>query len=545
MTPILKSCTELLAQLKQERRDFDDWAEAIATSIDPRRGEFYDNDSKERGVRKDRHILNNTVLKARRICVAGMYAGASSPSNPWFKLESLNMQLMQVAAVRNWVYNFERTIRGVLSESNFYTTVKTFLAELTTFSTGVIIRDESFDNVVRFSAPTFGTYWLGYDDEGDLSTFVIKRTKFARQLREEFGENNLPDEIKIALKNGQTETRYKLLQCIQKNPDYKEGALENTRKKYRSVKWLEGYESHGELSDSGFDRMPVYAVRWETVGEEAYGTGGPGMVALGDNNALQAQEREKAKAVARSVSPLLKGPPEFKNLQTKNLTSGIVAYDDTGSREGLTPIFQVDPRINELRMDMQDIERRINEAFFVDLFQAISSMQGVQPRNQLELSQRNQESLTLLGPVIEGYQRDFLSPVIKDIAAILVENDMVPPPPAELEGAALDIRFIGSLSLAQRSMDVRNLESYVQFGQFLAAGDPTALKKVNTTAAMDLYAQLTGTIPDVVVDNEVVQGQVQAEQQMMQQQMMQDAEAKQASANVQNATAAKAASEIE
>jgi len=159
----IKGCESLKKELDLERNYFDDYAQELALSIDPRRGDFFESDSKERGRRKDQKFINNTVLKARRICVSGMIAGTSSPSKPWFKLETVDRQLMRSGNVREWAHEVENTVKTILNESKFYRAINKFLTELTTFSTAVVVQEDDFDSVVRFKVPTWGTFWLGYD----------------------------------------------------------------------------------------------------------------------------------------------------------------------------------------------------------------------------------------------------------------------------------------------------------------------------------------------------------------------------------------------
>jgi hypothetical protein len=197
-----------------------------------------------------------------------------------------------------------------------------------------------------------------------------------------------------------------------------------------------------------------------------------------------------------------------------------------------------------MRQDINTIEQAILQAYFVDLFRAISSMQGVQPRNQLELSQRNAEALLLLGPVLERSQRELLSNVLATTFAICMENDLFPEMPPELQGGALNTRFISSLAQAQRSQDLSALMEFSQFAVTASSVAPGVIDKVDGDAVLDLYANLRGVNPVVLRDQDQADAIRQQRAEAQQQAASLQAEQQMASANVQNATAERARAEI-
>jgi len=169
--------------------------------------------------------------------------------------------------------------------------------------------------------------------------------------------------------------------------------------------------------------------------------------------------------------------------------------------------------LQELKEDIAQVERRIENAYFVDLFLAISNMEGIQPRNQLELSERNAERLLQLGPVLERMQGDFLDMMISRTFNQMIRANIIPSPPPELEGQSLKVEYISSLAQAQRAVDTRGIDRLTQFqGGLLQAGLSDG-KKFNGDKAFEEYADLLGTPPALIVSDEDVAQQRQAEQQ--------------------------------
>ena len=273
---------------------------------------------------------------------------------------------------------------------------------------------------------------------------------------------------------------------------------------FRSVCFETSTSDDVYLSESGFEEFPVHVARYALTAEDVYSTNSPGMIALGDIKSLQMMERRKAQGIDKMVNPPLKGPPSLRDVPVSSLPGGLTVYDGDGSREGLSTVYQVEPRINEMRQEISSVEARINEAYFVDLFLAISSMQGVQPRNQLELSQRNEERLLMLGPSLERLQQDFLSKIVERLFNQVMRANIMPPAPEELSGTTLNIRFVSAIAQAQRSHEVGTMERSVGFAGSLAQFDPTVLDKLDTDSAFERYVQLIGGNPGILVPDDQV-----------------------------------------
>ena len=181
---------------------------------------------------------------------------------------------------------------------------------------------------------------------------------------------------------------------------------------------------------------------------------------------------------------------------------------------------------------MDRVERRIESAFFVDLFLAISNMEGIQPRNELELSERNSERLLQLGPVLERVQGEFLDPLISRTFNQMIRAELVPPAPEEIAGQTLKVDYVSSLAQAQRAVDTRSIDRLAEFTGGLLSAGLTDGKKFNGDAAIDEYSTLIGTPPKLIVKDEDIaqQRQAEAEAQAQAQQMEMATQAAQAGA---------------
>jgi hypothetical protein len=503
-----------LSSLEQERSSFISHWKELSEFIEPRKGRFFIQD-RNKGERRNQKIINSRGTQALRSSTSGLFAGTMSPTKPWFKLEPLNKNLLQSHAVRKWQYEVEDLIRAIFLDSNFYSEAPVVLNELLLCATGAMSQIDDFDSVAHFTTHTFGSYLIGINEKGKVDTFVLDKDLTVKQIVEEFGIENVSNFVKDAYERNEYDKWQRVIQFIEPNPHYNPEKPNSENKKFRSV-WFEygdggknnnnsdAFDYQKFLRISGFDEFPVHVPRWQITGNDIYGTNCPGMVALGDIKALQIMEKRKAQAIDKLVNPPLKGPPSLTNVPISALPGGITLYDQDNTKEGLTALYQIKPELGDMRIDIDATERRINEAFYVDLFLAISNMEGIQPRNQLELSQRNAERLLMLGPPLQRIHNEFLTGVIERTFNQAVRANILPIAPPELQGTSLNIRFISSLAQAQRAAEVDTIERTALFTGQLASINPQVIDKIDVDEMVDQYSQLIGANPDIIIPDEIV-----------------------------------------
>lgn len=515
-----------LAGLKSERTSFDGEWKSLARFIAPRRGRFETSD-RNRGGNRYGSIINSAASFALRTAQAGLLSGVASPSRPWFILQTDDPALREFYPVRVWLNQVERLIRDILNAGNFYSMAPTLFGELLLFGTGAMSHVNDFDDVARFYTHTTGSYWIGQDDRQEVNTFAREYEMTVMQIFEKFGNrgggadnSHISPTVRSLYDRGNYDSWRKIAHMVEPNEDYLPSGRFSKNFAFKSCYFEVGMsDADNRFLETGGHRMfPVYIPRWGTAGEDIYGTDCPGMMALGDVKQLQDEEKEKAKAIQKMVSPPLQGPPQLKNVPVNGMAGGSVIYDAGTGKHYLRPIHEVDPRLGELRQDMDSVERRIHQAFYVDLFLAITNMEGIQPRNEFELAQRNQERLLQLGPVLERLHGEFLSKVIDRIFDQCVRADILPKPiPNELLGEDLKIQFVSTLAMAQRAVATGAINQIFSFAAGLAkSGWPEAIAKLDGMQAVDEFATATGSIPTLLVPDDVAQQKIAAEQQAKQ-----------------------------
>ena len=103
----------------------------------------------------------------------------------------------------------------------------------------------------------------------------------------------------------------------------------------------------------------------------------------------------------------------------------------------------------------------------------------------------------------------------------MIEADLVPPAPEEMQGMELSVEFVSMLAQAQSAIGTNSVDRYVNNLGMIAQMKPDILDKFDSDAWADGYADMLCVDPKLVVAGEKVakirQQRAEAQQQMAQQ----------------------------
>lgn len=448
-------------------------------------------------------IKDSTGLQAVRTCAGGMWSGLTSPSRPWFKLANALPWVKLDAAGTEWLKDTQDRIYTVLGQSNFYTIMAQAFKDEIVFGSAPVICYEDFDNVVSFYLPCAGEYYL--DVGGDLKNNTLYRefTYNVQQIVDFFGIKNCPQEVANAWREGTYSLEFVIAHAIEPNTPIRDRKSKDPDRivrivpdkfAYREVYWVRGTKDKRPLSRRGFNVQPNATLMWSQVSNDPYGHG-PCEDCLGDNKQVQLQTVRKAEYIGKGVRPPMGASPELKSEPASIIEGNITYFNTDGGKKGFFPLFEPNPQwLPALTADIAQVNARIDKCLYVDLFMAISRMQGVQPRNELELSKRDLERLQELGPVITLAEQA-LEIIIQRVFDIMTRRKMLKPPPASLNGVPLKIGFTSIMRLAQRSAESVAMKDVFQTAGALssaakAAGVPDPIRIIDLDAALRHYGDL-------------------------------------------------------
>lgn len=517
-------CQRRKAALIAEREPYvTDWRQ-VSQYLDPTRGRFDEGDSRRTAAKRSRaKIINARATRGLRIMTAGFMGGHTSKARPWFRITVPDPTMAELPQVKVWCDDVAQRIRDVLARSNFYTALPNFYTERHAFGVAAMAALEDDEEVVRFYPFTVGTYAIGLNHRNRVDTFWRCYTMTAKQLKDRFGEANLPQRVKDALKD-KPDTTFTVESLIEPNPDAKEGMRGPMARPWRQVDYIPGTDSepHGYLFHGGHYENPILATRWGAVGDEVYSTS-PAIDALGDIKQLQYLEGQKLKLLDKMADPALTAP-DFMRGRRASTNPGEVVYVTPLQTAKVEPLYAPNHgALQQVMAEIQAVGERVDQAFMVDLFRMLDFLDDRQ-RTAYEISERKEEKIAMLGPALESLTDEVLDPVIVRVYSIMERRGLIPEVPDVLDNVPLRIEYTSVMAQAQKAAGTGTIERVFGFAAqlFQATGGtrPEVFDKLDFDQAIDEVHDQQGAPARIVRSDDEVEAIRAGRQQQMQMQQM-------------------------
>lgn len=505
-----KSAERRLKDLQDAYAPYREQHAELAAYIAPRM--FRADISKPRGRLDYSNILDPHASYMHRRLTSGLYTGTTSPARPWFKIgisSAADPDLAEYGPVRDYLARLADEIRGLFAASNFYSTMRYAHACTSLMGQyGGLVVDHT-ERLINCISTMHGQFWLGTNSAGRVDTLARAIPMTVDMVVREFGAepagsgSSIPQTIQNRYDSGDKDAIVIVYHLVEPR-----GAERDARNKmawhkaWRSVYWLkESSARDGFLRRSGFSTNRIIAPRWDAMGAEPWGDGVM-QDALPDVKQLQVHTLQFARAVDQMVDPTKIAPPELRGKMTS--IPGKVIYLADPSGKSVRNAFDVNVRLSELDSKIERLQRSISVASFADLFMMFDQLDGVQPRNELEINTRQEEKLLQLGPVLERQEGEMFTPMIQLAADALAASNRLPPEPPELRGLEYSIEFISMLAQAQRAVSSGSVTRMLSFAGNLAGVKPDVMDKIDGDQAIDIMGGLLGVPPGLILEDDKV-----------------------------------------
>lgn len=487
--------------LNTERSSWDShWLE-LGRYFAPRATRF-DLTDHNKGDKRHGHLLINTTLRAVRIAVAGLMSGMTSPARPWFKIETPDAELNEYGPVKLWLSQTTKIMRNIFHRSNTYRSLGQMYRDLLVFGTSCDLVLPDFKDVIRHYSIPMGEYTLALDGRLEPGAMYREYEITVHQAVEEFGIQNVSRKVKNLHDTGHLYNQWiPVIHVIEPRKNYDPRSPLSRDMPFKSC-YFEAGSPEKYLRESGFKRFRLLAPRWEVEGRDVYGSS-PGMEALGDAKQLQHQQTRKAQSIDFQTKPPLQAPSSLKGKESALVPGGILWYDGAPGNK-IEPAFTSNLNLNHLLQDMAATEERINSSFFADLFLMIASLDksGVTAR---EVGERHEEKLLMLGPVLERLHNELHGKFIDLTYMDMLDSNLVPPKPREMEQLPLEVVFISVLAQAQRAIGISSVERLLTMASGMSAMNPEVIDKIDMDQVIDDSADMLGVSPQIIRSDERVQ----------------------------------------
>lgn len=462
----------------------------LADYFSPRSVQFIARNAR-RPIVKNKKIIDSTPIIALRNFSSGIMSGATSPAVRWFKT---SFSSSNDSYIKKYCAKQEELTRKILYTSNFYQCLPEIYKELGIFGFSALAIEPDYDNVVNFRVLPIGSYYYSKNSKNEAETFCRCHMETAQNLVEKFGLNS-SNEIMEAYKNNPLK-QFEIIHFVERNKFYNENSMLSRHKKFISATILASKNEF--ICLKGYDKFPFVVFESGFNSSFDYPVDSPGINALPDVKQLMTMVKEYAKAVKKIISPAYKGPVSLKNKKMADIPGAFIEEDEQG--RGISPIYEVNPKVLELKQEKDELKQIIKEHFYNDLFAMILST-AQRGRTATEVNELKEEKMVLLSPLLEQIH-SALRQILRWIYDEEIKVGIIEKLPEKYTDNRFEIEFISSLAQAQKVSNISSMERFTTFVSNLANSiDPTLKSKLNSERIIEDYAQFANIDPNQIISS--------------------------------------------
>ena len=441
-------------------------------------------------------VVDSTAEQALGTLASGMQSGLTSPSRPWFKLSLGDEDLDSMANVSYWLDDTQRRMENVFSKSNIYGGLHSLYEEVAGFGTACALLEEDDDDIIRLRVYTCGEYYLGTGPDGRVNAFYRRFWMTVSQLVKEFGLNNVSPQVATMYRNQSPDVWVRVNFLIEVNDARVQEMKDWKNMAYRTVYWEDGAMVDKYLRMGGFEEFPILAPRWSTVTTaDSYGRS-PGWKMLGDVKMLQKLQTNKLIALDKVTNPPVQVDASVQG-EANMLPGGVTRFSAMLPNAGVKPAYQVNPDLAAIEETIRVTQDAIKEKSFANLFLMLIDAERGQPITATEVTERQSEKLSVLGPVLERLEGELLNPLIERTFMIMYQRGMILPPPQEIQEMEIKIKYISILAQAQKMVGATAMQQVLMYAQQLATiqlqlGQADVCDNINFDEQLQSYAKMLG-----------------------------------------------------
>ncbi len=462
-------------------------------------------------------VLSSEPVLYQKALTSTMWSTMMNPGNKWFGMQIGDKDRRKVHAVKQWEEAVSARVLASFGPniSSFYPSSLQVIGD-TVMIGNAANYDEINTKERRILDVTIPMAEIVYaiDGWGRVVEVVRKFSWKARQAAAEFGLDNLPEKIRVAVEKGSNDD-FTFYHHVQKNTDFMGGYIGPKGKRWLSTYGAE--EGRAVVRESGYMEMPFHTPRLDVETGQTYGTGF-GHMALAGSKLLNLQKEANIRSAQFAASPTMLAPDKDGwPLHGQRRPEGVL-YG--GMINGRRQVDILDTsRGTGLSLEMQREEAgNIAEIFMYTL----SSMVGRTGVSTLESLERQEQYARLMAPYMGRLQEEYLVRKITRRFSMLWRAGQIPPPPPEAEGQPLDVKYLSAASMAQKATEGVAALRVVNDLTPLAQAKPRLLDRINEDELVERLVEARGASNDILRSRDEADQMAADRQQAMQaQQAMQ------------------------
>ena len=443
--------------LKADRATFDGKLRDITYYALP---EYESQNDATRGDDTPDRPVSSTATNAAVLLGGHLFSHTVSTGDEWFSLRGLQEDEDDREA-KEWLSHAQKKAIKAIQNSNFAEAYGEMCTLYGTFGTGCLSNEfdkERMELVFRNHSVN-GNLYFTEDERGRVCGVYRKLRYTADQAKSRYGK--LPEKIAKAFGDpSRVSEKFDFVQCVVKNPDYNPKRKDSLSLRYRSTHVY--CETEDIVLEEGFRTFPFACPRFIKLRDFAYGYGS-GHMALNAIRELNKAEADFIDAVEMESHPPLWLPDE-EAVESAEIRPSYVGYFDPSMG---TPFqMKIGGNAAALFQRIQQLRQEITQMFFIDVFLSVSQRWGEQ-KTAREVEEISQEKLSSIGPMVSRLQSECFSPLIERVVDLLIEAEVITPPPASIAGQGFRVIYTSRIDSKLATIEVNQTLQAVSEAQAL------------------------------------------------------------------------------
>jgi hypothetical protein len=503
-------------QLKTKRHQYNSIYDEITEFLLTHRGDFAEKRSD--GQRKLARYFDSTGPRALEHLVATLSDGIMPTHEKWGVINVANPEIVNIHELQ---VNFEQRNNILYDflnapQNNFHSQKHEFFFDVAGYGTGCMYVDDDQQEGLLIKAVHLSEILIAEDKKGMVDTVFRTFTFTVRQAAQQWGLENVSEDTRKALAEN-PDKEIEILHYVTANDGYSGQTKVATKLPFISY-YCEVANMH-VLQEGGYHEFPYMVSRWFKFVGETEGRS-PAWSAMPDIRSANVLMRDLLVAAQRGVLPTYLLPDDGVALPLDTRPGGtIFGATDRNSGRPLVTTLPDNSKISEVVNLYSMVQQTIRNAFYVDPL----AFRETNRATALEIRERVDEGLRLIGPQVGRTQTEFAGPLLRRVYGILERAGAFPPLPPDLEElvnrVGLDITYSAPLFNTQRRQEIQALSRTFEVMLPMGQVDPTVYDVFNLDSSARGVAERLG-VPKSFMTSEDEAAAKKAERAEQQQAMM-------------------------
>ncbi len=394
-------------------------------------------------------IFDTTAIEARKRLAAGMYNWMAPPDKRWFELVPEDDELAKDEEVKDFFSEVTKIISFAMANSNWSTVLIQVLNNLACGLDGVVYCEDGGNLPLNFRSFPVETVCYSENSKGKVDTVFREFKMTARQIVQEFGNEDLPEKIRTcAADSKRMDDSFTILHAVFPRSNRQEDMLDNKNMPYADC-YIE-LESKTIIYESGFEEYPFAVCRFDKSDNETYGRG-PGLDMLPDIKMLNRMRQCYIIASERQADPSYMVPDgSLVGKEFNKDPGGVIVYKP--DINGAKPEVLVNAaNLTKLYQDIEAEREKIKMGFYWDIFDPLGDLKSI---TATEAEIRNEGKMIPFAPIAGNLHSELFRVIIHRVFGICSRRGMLPEPPQKLiDNPDYKIEFVSKIALSIKKIE--------------------------------------------------------------------------------------------